>query len=87
LACSILVVPPGVTTVPIRVFGLIHAGVDDQVAGLCLLLFVGVAAAVAAVLWLLRRHDDFLRANRSWLPFARRGVRGQITDDELDAGQ
>ena len=57
LACSILVVPPGVTTVPIRVFGLIHAGVDDQVAGLCLLMFVGVAAAVAVVLWLLRRHE------------------------------
>jgi iron(III) transport system permease protein len=65
LACSILVVPPGVTTVPIRVFGLIHAGVDDQVAGLCLLMFVGVAVAVAAVLWLLRRHDVFLRASRS----------------------
>lgn len=65
LACSILVVPPGVTTVPIRVFGLIHAGVDDQVAGLCLIMFAGVAAAVAAALWLLRRHDEVLRANRS----------------------
>ncbi len=62
LACSILVVPPGVTTVPIRVFGLIHAGVDDQVAGLCLVMFAGVAAAVAAALWLLRKHDVFLRA-------------------------
>jgi iron(III) transport system permease protein len=58
LACSILVVPPGVTTVPIRVFGLIHAGVDDQVAGLCLVMFTGVATAVAAVLWLLRKHEE-----------------------------
>jgi iron(III) transport system permease protein len=57
LACSILVVPPGVTTVPIRVFGLIHAGVDDQVAGLCLIMFAAVAAAVAAVLGLLYRHQ------------------------------
>jgi iron(III) transport system permease protein len=65
LACSILVVPPGVTTVPIRVFGLIHAGVDDQVAGLCLIMFAGVAAAVATAFWLLRRHDGVLRANHS----------------------
>jgi len=56
LACSILAVPPGVTTVPIRVFGLIHAGVDDQVAGLCLVMFVAAAVAVLAVLGLLRRH-------------------------------
>ena len=57
LACSILVIPPGVTTVPIRVFGLIHAGVDDQVAGLCLVVFAGLAAVVAAAIWLLQRHE------------------------------
>jgi len=57
LASSILVAPPGVTTVPIRVFGLIHAGVDDQVAGVCLVMCGGVAAAVAAVAWLLGRHQ------------------------------
>jgi iron(III) transport system permease protein len=57
LACSILVVPPGVTTVPIRVFGLIHAGVDDQVAGLCLVMFVSVAAAAVAAVWVLQRHE------------------------------
>lgn len=57
LACSILVVPPGVTTVPVRVFGLIHAGVDDQVAGLCLVVFAGLAAVVVAATWLLQRHE------------------------------
>ena len=36
LAATILVTPPGVSTIAIRVFGLLHAGVDDQVAGLCL---------------------------------------------------
>lgn len=60
LACSILVVPPGVTTVPIRVFGLIHAGVDDQVAGLCLIVFAGLAAVVATAIWLLQRHGRTL---------------------------
>jgi iron(III) transport system permease protein len=52
LAASILTVPPGVTPVPIRVFGLMHAGVDDQVAGLSLAaLFLPVFIA-----WLARRR-------------------------------
>lgn len=64
LAGSILVMPPGVTTVPIRVFGLIHAGVDDQVAGLCLVIFGSVAAAVAATAWLIGRHQRGAADNR-----------------------
>ncbi|MGA2796654.1 MAG: ABC transporter permease subunit [Thermoguttaceae bacterium] len=36
LAASILVVPPGVTTLSIRIFGLLHYGVEDQAAGICL---------------------------------------------------
>lgn len=47
LAASILVVPPGVITLPIRIFGLMHYGVEDQVAGICLVL-VAVFAVVAA---------------------------------------
>lgn len=43
LAATILVVPPGITTLPVRIFGLLHAGVDDQVAGLCLSVCGGVA--------------------------------------------
>ncbi len=53
LAATILVVPPGVTPLSIRVFGLLHYGVYDQVAGICLALvgwfaLVGGAAAWAA---------------------------------------
>ncbi len=55
LACSILVVPPGVTTVPIRVFGLIHSGVDQQVAGICLIAAAGYAVLAGGVLALLGR--------------------------------
>lgn len=55
LVASILVVPPGVTTLSIRIFGLLHYGVEDQVAGICLAL-VGLSAGVAAaVLWLGKR--------------------------------
>ncbi len=53
LATSILVVPPGVTTLAMRIFGLVHYGVEDQLAALCLCtigLFVILAGVVAALL-------------------------------------
>lgn len=56
LAASILVVPPGVTTLPIRVFGLIHYGVDEQVAGICLSLVAISSLTGLGVLQLLRRQ-------------------------------
>ncbi len=52
VSASILVTPPGVTTVAIRVFGLIHYGVDDQVAALCLVGATGAVALAAAAVWL-----------------------------------
>jgi iron(III) transport system permease protein len=55
LAASILVVPPGVTTLSIRIFGLLHYGVEDQVAGICLALVALFAAVAAAAVHLLRR--------------------------------
>jgi iron(III) transport system permease protein len=49
LSASILVTPPGMFTVPVRVFGLLHAGVDDQVAGLCLVTVLLYAIACSGV--------------------------------------
>jgi iron(III) transport system permease protein len=40
LAASLLTLPPGWFTVPQRMFGLVHSGVDDQVAGLGLWLWL-----------------------------------------------
>lgn len=51
LAASILVTPPGVATVATRTFGLLHSGVFDQVAGLCLVsgaLAMALSGCVAA---------------------------------------
>ncbi|MDA7949950.1 MAG: hypothetical protein MPJ24_00545 [Pirellulaceae bacterium] len=45
LTTSILVAPPGIETLPIRIFGLLHSGADDQVAAVC--LWVVVIALVA----------------------------------------
>ncbi len=49
LGATVLVTPPGVSTLTIRIFGLLHAGVDDQLASICLttlLLFVLVTVLV-----------------------------------------
>jgi len=55
LAVSILVVPPSVAILPVRIFGLLHAGVEDQIAGICLAL-IGLFAGIAAVAeWLVGR--------------------------------
>ena len=55
LAASQLVLPPGVDPLARRIFGMLHAGVDDYVAGICLttagiFLLIGLAA-----MWLARR--------------------------------
>lgn len=55
LAASILVVPPGVTTLSIHIFGLLHYGVEDQVAGISLALVAGLLATAGIMAWLLRR--------------------------------
>lgn len=47
LAATVLVVPPGSTTISVRIFSLIHYGVDDRVAAICLVLCGALAALVA----------------------------------------
>jgi ABC-type Fe3+ transport system permease subunit len=51
LAASLLTLPPGFFTVSQRMFGLVHSGVDDQVAGLGLWCWCGFLCAA----WLLNR--------------------------------
>lgn len=50
LAASILVVPPRVVTLSIHIFGLLHYGVEDQVAAICLAM-IGMFAILAAATW------------------------------------
>jgi iron(III) transport system permease protein len=61
LAASILVVPPGVTTITVRVFGLLHSGVDDQVAGICLTTVSGFAVVGTLILWLMKPATNVTR--------------------------
>lgn len=54
LAATILVLPPGDQTLTVRIFSLLHYGVEDRVAGigLCLMGFFLMLALLSA--WLLR---------------------------------
>ncbi len=52
LAASILVLPPGVTTISTHLFGLLHYGIEDQAAGMSLAL-LGLFILVAAAAWWL----------------------------------
>lgn len=54
LGASVLVAPPGRTTLAIRVFTLLHYGVDEALAGICLVLLMVTAAPVLAILVLAR---------------------------------
>ena len=54
LSASILVAPPGVTTLPIQIFGLIHYGVDDRVAGVSLAV-ITIFAVLSVLLAALAR--------------------------------
>lgn len=56
LSATVLVVPPGTPPLSVRLLSLLHYGVEDRVAAICLVLVLGYAAIAAAVLWLLPRR-------------------------------
>ena len=61
LAVMLLVAPPGMSTLSMRVFGLLHAGVDDQVAGLCL---ANALVCIALAMIVQRSARDWLELGR-----------------------
>ncbi len=58
LTASLLVVPPGVTTLSIRIFGLVHYGVEDRLAALCLWTSGAFVALGITSVWLLRPFSE-----------------------------
>jgi len=56
LAATVLVMPPAPsTTLSVRVFQLLHYGVDDRAAAICLVFVVAIATLTALAAALLRR--------------------------------
>jgi len=56
LGASVLVVPPGVTTLSIRVFGMLHSGQQREVAGISLALLAVFAVVAMVAVWLVDRR-------------------------------
>lgn len=52
---AVLLVPPGATTVPIRIMTLVHYGLDDTMAALCLIQAALVLIPAALAVWVLER--------------------------------
>ena len=52
LAWVHLVTPPGMDLIQRRVFGLVHSGVEEQVAAISLVVVLAYAAVAALVMWL-----------------------------------
>ncbi len=59
LGATILVIPPGPTTISIRIFSLSHYGIEDRLASICLVIMgiISVMTVVAATLlgWIRRQ--------------------------------
>ena len=54
MAATLLVLPPGVSTLSTRIFGLLHYGAEDRVSALCFALALGFGALATAA-WRLPR--------------------------------
>ncbi len=64
LSATILTTPPGLETIPIRVFGLIHAGVSNQVAAVCLTVIAGFCVLATLLTWM--KPHRMLWGHRRW---------------------
>lgn len=58
LAATLLVCPPGVSTISVRIFGLLHYGAEDRVSAFCLMLTLVLGAAAILAWTLISRVRD-----------------------------
>ncbi len=65
LSANLLVSPPAVQTVAVRLFGLLHSGIRRQEAGLCLITILFEAIFVAIVGWIAMRSRSSRHADSS----------------------
>ena len=52
MGATVLVTPPGIEPLSVRISGLLHYGVEDQVAGICLALALCLLSIGAVLAWL-----------------------------------
>jgi iron(III) transport system permease protein len=61
LAWCHLVTPPGLDLLQRRVFGLVHSGVEEQVAAISLVVILAYALIAGSALWLINRQERVRR--------------------------
>ena len=54
LAATILVMPPGPPTLTVRLFALLHYGVEDRVAAISIVFLAALSGVAATTIWLAR---------------------------------
>ena len=55
LGTTLLVIPPGQSTIPITIYNYMHYGVEEMTAALCLIL-VGIMSALSFLLFYIYRR-------------------------------
>lgn len=55
LGTTLLVSPPGVETIPVKIYNLMHYGAEEMVAALCIILMALIFMISSAFLWILRK--------------------------------
>ncbi len=58
LGVTLLVIPPGKATIPIKIYNFMHYGAEHMVAALCLILLIIQMLFSAGLLWLFNRTKD-----------------------------
>lgn len=58
LGVTLLVIPPGMGTIPIKIYNFMHYGAENMVASLCLILLIIQMLFSAGLLWLFNRTKD-----------------------------
>jgi iron(III) transport system permease protein len=55
LGTTLLIIPPGKETIPIKIYNLMHYGAEQMVAALCLILLLIILASYGVFLIILKR--------------------------------
>ncbi|MCB1905346.1 MAG: hypothetical protein KDI18_14905, partial [Gammaproteobacteria bacterium] len=57
LGITLLVIPPGIATIPVKIYNFMHYGAEATVAALCLILLVLQLLMAGGLFYLSRRLD------------------------------
>lgn len=68
LGLTLLLTPPGVSSLPGRIFSFVHYGTDDLLAALCLWQVIVLAIPLGMIFWLFHRVTHVAKSNNKIMP-------------------